>query len=97
MYLRNPIFLSTPTICFAFILIGWQRVAFWIICLITVMQIIFSYLLPQYWVGWKRLVKQGILISLGVVGMCIAVQIVPAAPVLLLAIFVQTISQVVFA
>lgn len=97
MYYTIAAGLTIPTLVLSLILVGWQSLVFWIICVITVMQIILFYLLPQYWVGWKMLVKQGLLIALGLAGMCATVLLAPDALVLLLPIFVQTIPIVLFA
>ena len=91
MLFDYPIFLSAFTIFSAFILIGWQNWGFWVISLLTVLQMIFSYLFPKYWVGWKKLAKQGLLITLGLAEMAVAVLVMPDLPLLLLlAMLVQT-------
>lgn len=97
MLFQFPIFLSAFTIFSAFILIGWQSWAFWIIALMTVSQMFFDFFLPKYWTSWKKLAKQGILISLGLAGICVVVQMAPEAQLLLLPIFVQALVYVVFA
>lgn len=82
---------STMTLLLSLLLIGWQSWAFWVVGLLTVLQMIFSYLLPKYLVGWKKLAKQGLLITLGLAEMAVAVLAMPNLPlVLLLAMLVQT-------
>lgn len=83
--------LSIMTIVLSLILLGWQSWAFWIIGLITVMQMTVTHLVPKYWVGWKKWVKRGILIALGLAEMAVAVLVMPDLPLLLLlAMLVQT-------
>lgn len=83
--------LSTMTLLLSLLLIGWQSWAFWVVGLLTVLQMIFSYLFPKYWVGWKKLAKQGLLITLGLAEMAVAVLVMPDLPLLLLlAMLVQT-------
>lgn len=83
--------LSTMTLLLSLLLIGWQSWTFWVISLITILQMIFSYLFPKYWVGWKKLAKQGLLITLGLAEMAVAVLVMPDLPLLLLlAMLVQT-------
>lgn len=88
--------LSMLTIVLSLILVGWESLGFWAILLITVMQMIVTYLLPKYWVGWKKRVKQGILSTLGLAGIFTAAQMVPGAPLhMLLAIFIQTSAYII--
>lgn len=89
---------STMTLLLSLLLIGWQSWAFWVVGLLTVLQMIFSYLLPKYLLGWKKLAKQGILIVLGFAGICVVVQMEPvSAQPLFFAIFVQSIVHIALA
>lgn len=99
MFFTFELGLSIATLTFSQILIGWESWVFWIIGLITVLQIVFVYLLPQYWTGRKLWAKQGLLVALGLAGMFATVlwTWTPEAVPLLLAILGQTIAHVVFA